>query len=102
MRARAPPPWAQVDAELNAEIGEECSKYGEGVKVTVYELPEPAKHPQEEAVRIFVKFSKQAAAMKAYIDLDGRYFGGRNVWVAFYSEPDFEAARFEPSDREAK
>ena len=32
----------------------------------------------------FVKFGKQAAAMKAYIDLDGRFFGGRHVWVCFF------------------
>jgi splicing factor 45 len=44
-------------------------------------------------VRIFVKFSKQAAAMKAYIDLDGRFFGGRNVSVAFYLEADYDAGQ---------
>ena len=29
----------EVDADLSGEIGEECSKYGEVLKVTVYELP---------------------------------------------------------------
>ena len=29
--------------------------------------------------------------MKAYIDLDGRYFGGWEVKVAFFAEADFEA-----------
>ena len=70
--------------------------------------------PPTEAVRIFVHFTeqvpnptctslpssnvrllmacigRQAAATKAKIDLDGRFFGGRQVWVGFYSEPDFE------------
>ena len=54
--------------------------------MTVFEVKDVG---EEEAVRIFVKFAKQAAAMKAYIDLDGRFFGGRNVWVAFFSEADF-------------
>ena len=44
----------------------------------------------------------QAAAMKAYIDLDGRYFGGRNVWVCFYAEADFEADKLAPSSTEPK
>lgn len=76
--ARVPPSltWlgAQVDSELRAEIGEECSKYGEVVDVVV---SEPGKTEggdktegglplaEEERVRIFVKFAKQAAAMKA-------------------------------------
>ena len=67
--------------------------------MTIREL-EPGAAPAEDAVRIFVKFAKQAAAMKAYIDLDGRYFGGRNVWVAFFSEADFDAGALAPSDRE--
>ena len=92
----------EVDDDLSGEIGEECSKYGEVLKVTVYELPPADKPAPENAVRIFVKFSKQAAAMKAYIDLDGRYFGGRQVWVAFFTEGDFDANALAPSDREAK
>ncbi len=40
--------------------------------------------------------------MKAYIDLDGRYFGGRNVWVAFFNEGDFGRNELAPSDREPK
>ena len=40
--------------------------------------------------------------MKAYIDLDGRYFGGRNVLVAFFSEADFDRDELAPSSREPK
>mmetsp|Transcript_61153 Transcript_61153/g.136221 ORF Transcript_61153/g.136221 Transcript_61153/m.136221 type:complete len:210 (-) Transcript_61153:447-1076(-) len=91
----------EVDADLSGEIGEECSKYGDVMKVTIFEVGGPGT-PAEEAVRIFVKFGKQAAAMKAYIDLDGRYFGGRNVWVCFYAEADFEADKLAPSSTEPK
>ena len=58
--------------------------------MTVYEVPPSEGAAPEEAVRIFVQFSKQAAAMKAYIDLDGRYFGGRQVAVSFFDEKDFD------------
>ena len=81
----------EVDEDLSGEIGEECTKFGEVHKVRVVELPPGPTTPEEEAVRIFVQFAKQAAAMKAYIDLDGRYFGGREVKVAFFAEADFEA-----------
>ena len=92
----------EVDDELNAEIGEECSKFGEVLRVTVYEIPAADKPASEEAVRIFVKFSKQAAAMKAYFDLDGRFFGGRTVWVAFFSEAEFDADALQPTDKEPR
>ena len=52
-------------------------------------------YPPLHQVRIFVKFAKQAAAMKAYIDLDGRFFGGRHVWVCYLvitPMPAFSAA----------
>ena len=83
----------EVDDELSGEIGEECSKYGEVLGVTIFEQPTTEAPASEGAVRIFVKFSKQAAAMKAYIDLDGRFFGGRNVSVAFYLEADYDASQ---------
>ncbi len=40
--------------------------------------------------------------MKAYIDLDGRYFGGRNVWVCFFAETEFDADKLAPSSSEPK
>ena len=92
----------QVAGDLSAEIGEECSKFGEVLRVTVYEIPAADKPAPEEAVRIFVKFSKQAAAMKAYFDLDGRFFGGRTVWVAFFSEAEFDADALQPTDKEPR
>ena len=70
--------------------------------MTVYEVPPSEGAAPEEAVRIFVQFSKQAAAMKAYIDLDGRYFGGRNVWVCFFAESEFEREALAQSSREPK
>ena len=74
--------------------------YAEVLQVTVFEVPASERPNPEDAVRIFVKFSKQAAAMKAYIDLDGRFFGGRSVWVAFFAEADFDAGALAPSERE--
>lgn len=104
----------EVDAELRNEIGEECSRFGEVVDVVVRELPAEIeveaggeggavrRLADDQRVRIFVKFSKQAVAMKAYIELDGRYFGGRRVWVCFFREADFDAGSFAPSAREPK
>jgi len=34
-----------------------------------------------QAVRIFLLFDRQEEAMKATIDLDGRFFGGRTVII---------------------
>ena len=38
----------------------------------------------EEAVRIFLEFSNSAQAIKAVVDLNGRYFGGRPIQASFY------------------
>lgn len=80
----------EVDDDLRGEIGEECSRFGEVVDVVVRELPPEIESDTEaggeaggpvrrlsedERVRIFVKFAKQASAMKAYIELDGRWAG---------------------------
>jgi hypothetical protein len=84
----------EVDDDLRGEIGEECSRFGEVLDVVVRELPAEIEDPaagggaggeggaaagavrrlsEDERVRIFVKFAKQASAMKAYIELDGRW-----------------------------
>ncbi|XP_028398024.1 splicing factor 45-like [Dendronephthya gigantea] len=77
----------EVDDELEPETAEECSKYGEVHKVVIYEVREGV--PEDEAVRIFVEFKKMDSAIKAIIDLNGRYFGGRTVKAGFYNLDKF-------------
>ncbi len=78
----------EVDDDLQPEVVEECSKYGDVRQCLIYEIPHGA--PDDEAVRIFVQFAKVDSAIKAIIDLNGRYFGGRTVTGSFYSEDKFE------------
>ncbi|KAF6041480.1 RBM17 [Bugula neritina] len=76
----------EVDNELEPETAEECSKYGKVIKCVIYELQNV---PEVLAVRIFVEFEKISFAIKAAIDLNGRYFGGRVVRASFYSHEKF-------------
>lgn len=77
-----------VDEELEPEVKEECNtKYGDVNSVIIFELPEA---PSDEAVRIFVEFRRIESAIKAVVDLNGRYFGGRQVKAGFYSHDKFE------------
>ena len=78
----------EVDDDLQPEVVEECSKYGEVKQCLIYEIPHGAA--DDEAVRIFVQFAKVDSAIKAIIDLNGRYFGGRTVKGSFYPESRFE------------
>lgn len=78
----------EVDDELEPEVKEECrSKYGEVVTVHITEMPNVIP---EETVRIFVEFSRIESAIKALVDLNGRFFGGRQVRCAFYSTENYE------------
>ena len=77
----------QVDEELNDEVSEECTKYGEVVKVIIFEIPEGV--PDEESVRIFIEFARNESTIKAYVDLNGRYFAGRVVKGSFFDEERF-------------
>ena len=53
----------EVDNELQPETAEECRKYGQVIKCLVYECPRDTV-PPHEAVRIFVEFADEIAAMK--------------------------------------
>lgn len=77
-----------VDDELEPEVKDECNtKYGDVNSVIIHELPEA---PSDEAVRIFVEFRRIESAIKAVVDLNGRFFGGRQVKAGFYSFEKFE------------
>ena len=97
----------EVDEELEPEVKEECEgKYGEIIKVKIKEMPGVV---EEEAVRIFLEFKRQECAIKgtrididivalyyehafsALVDLNGRFFGGREVCASFYNVEDFQS-----------
>ncbi|XP_063221073.1 splicing factor 45 [Bacillus rossius redtenbacheri] len=73
----------EVDEDLEPEVKDECNtKYGDVIKVLIFEQPNV---PAEDAVRIFVEFKRIESAIKAVVDLNGRFFGGRQVKAGFYS-----------------
>ncbi|XP_011701762.1 PREDICTED: splicing factor 45 isoform X2 [Wasmannia auropunctata] len=73
----------EVDDDLEPEVKDECNtKYGDVARVIIHEVMEA---PPEEAVRIFVEFKRIESAIKAVVDLNGRFFGGRQVKAGFYS-----------------
>ena len=79
----------EVDDDLEVETKEECKKYGDVLKCLIYEIPNK-QVPDSEAVRIFVEFRENEAALKAKDDLNGRYFGGRIVKASLYSLEHFQ------------
>ncbi|KAL7827834.1 hypothetical protein AOLI_G00309860 [Acnodon oligacanthus] len=76
----------EVDEDLEAETKEECEKYGKVVKCVIFEISDVA---DDEAVRIFLEFERVESAIKAVVDLNGRYFGGRVVKACFYNLDKF-------------
>ncbi|XP_012278027.1 splicing factor 45 [Orussus abietinus] len=73
----------EVDDDLEPEVKDECNtKYGDVGRVIIHEVIDA---PPEEAVRIFVEFKRIESAIKAVVDLNGRFFGGRQVKAGFYS-----------------
>ena len=57
----------EVDEDVEPETAEECSKYGDVVKVVIFEMPNipPANiEGCDDAVRIFVEFKRMESAIK--------------------------------------
>jgi len=80
----------EVDDELQQETAEECGKYGAVVKCLIYEM-RGIQVPDEEAIRIFIEFERVPSAVRAMIDLNGRFFGGRKVKASYYDEDKFKS-----------
>ncbi|XP_044133073.1 splicing factor 45-like [Bufo gargarizans] len=76
----------EVDEDLEGETKEECEKYGKVSKCVIFEIPGT---PDDEGVRIFLEFERVESAIKAVVDLNGRYFGGRIVKACFYNLDKF-------------
>lgn len=79
-----------VDDDLATEVQEECSeRYGAVRQCFVFECAAALGLPAEEAVRTFVQFEDAAGAERARSQLDGRFFGGRQVRASLYPEERF-------------
>ncbi len=56
--------------------------------------------PAEEAVRVFIQFERMESATKALVDLQGRFFAGRQLRVAFFDEGRMERSALAPQQGE--
>ncbi|XP_070854541.1 splicing factor 45 isoform X2 [Drosophila suzukii] len=78
-----------VDEELEPEVKDECNtKYGEVSSVIIHEM---FRTVPEDAIKIFVEFRRIESAIKAVVDLNGRFFGGRQVRAGFYNYDKFKS-----------
>lgn len=89
----------EVDPDLEDEVANECSKYGQVQSVMIFEVTTPG-YPDDQAVRIFVEFERMEQATKSVIDLGGRFFGGRTVAATFFDEDRFDKQDLAPKEGE--
>jgi len=88
----------EVDEMLAEECKQECSKYGPVNTCVIFEVSEDC--PVEEAVRTFVFFERQESAVKAFRDMNGRFFGGRQITANFFDETKFSKRELAPAVNE--
>lgn len=89
-----------VDEMLADECKQECSKYGPVNDCVIFEITSDPDCPAEERVRTFVFFEKQESAVKAYREMNGRFFGGRQISASFYDEVKFQKRDLGPTATE--
>ncbi|TRY63824.1 hypothetical protein TCAL_00801 [Tigriopus californicus] len=75
-----------VDEQLQEEIEEECSKFGEVERVIIYQERQSEEENAEILVKIFVEFKGPDSTKKAKEALHGRFFGGRKVIAEIYDQ----------------
>lgn len=92
--------YGQVDPTLAQETQQECERYGPVNDCVVYVVSDSDSDrtcPPEEQVRIFVEFTRQDSAARALRDLNGRFFGGRQVSASFFDEGRFARRELAPN-----
>jgi splicing factor 45 len=89
----------EVDESLEDEVAEECSKFGQVLRVLIFEVTDEG-FPPTEAFRIFVQFERKEGATKALVDLEGRFFGGRTVRATFFDEDRLDTNDLAPMPEE--
>ncbi|KAH8054227.1 hypothetical protein JL722_8958 [Aureococcus anophagefferens] len=85
----------EMDAEFGKETRSECGKYGAVEADDVFLAPHA---PEDEAVRVFLAFSEKKHAIRAFLDMEGRFFGGRRITAGFDPEDRFAARDLAPGN----
>ena len=78
----------EVDQELQTEIENECRRFGNFDKCIIHQDLAPLT-PDDESVRIFVRFKEPDSATRSVTALNGRFFAGRAVTARYYNEEMF-------------
>lgn len=97
----------EVDPDLEEEVAEECSKFGQILRVLIHVKTSGQEQQQDteaqssngtgdiqpsatSKVRIFVHFDSHAAAVDAIQALNGRFFAGREIVARLYPDEEFQ------------
>ncbi|ESN92996.1 hypothetical protein HELRODRAFT_108224, partial [Helobdella robusta] len=75
-----------VDEELEHEVTDECSKFGEVEKVVIYQEKQGEDDDAPIFVKIFVEFKHPTGVEAAVSSLNGRFFAGRTVSAKRYDQ----------------
>lgn len=81
-----------IDDDLEAEVTEECGKFGQVKRVIIYQERQGDEDDADVIVKIFVKFSEVVEMTRAIQALDQRWFGGRKVSAEAYDQERFESS----------
>lgn len=79
-----------LDEEVESEVTQECSQYGNVLRVVIYQEVDRLAPGCEPIVKVFVQFTDADGAETAKKELSGRFFAGRKINAQSYDETAFE------------
>jgi len=80
----------ELDAEVEQEVTEECSRYGKVERVVIYQEKQSDAPDAESVVKIFVEFAEPEGCAAGKAELGGRFFSGRKIDAQTYDQTAFD------------
>eukprot|EP00892_Ulva_mutabilis_P003856 jgi/Ulvmu1/1842/UM119_0061.1 len=88
----------EVDEGLEDEVAEEVSKFGDVLRVMIFQVS--GVIAKDQAVRIFVEMDGVQQAQQAIAALNGRYFDQKLISATFFDETRFQTMDLAPRSDE--
>ncbi|CAI2351890.1 unnamed protein product [Caenorhabditis sp. 36 PRJEB53466] len=82
----------ETKKEFEDEIREEMEKCGQVANVLVH--VDESQEEEGRRVRVFVEFTNNAQSIKAFVMMNGRFFGGRSVSAGFQNVDNYHSRQF--------